>query len=369
MAWDVEFRNGVWLPQVGWWLDAHFRVDRSFVSHAHSDHIARHGEILCSAGTSRLLQSRMPGRRIEHVLPFGHTEQLTVDCAVTLHPAGHIFGSAQSLLTHDVHGTLLYTGDFKLRPGRSAEICATPRADVLIMETTFGRPCYVFPPTAVVLADIAAFCHAAIAEGETPVLFGYSLGKSQELLCGLAAAHLPVMLHPQTLKLTRIYTELGIVFPPYREFSAEEVAGHVVICPPQANDSPFLRKIVRRCRTAIVTGWALDRGATYRYQCDAAFPLSDHADFQDLLRFVDAVQPKRVLTLHGFAAEFALTLRERGVEAWAIGEENQLGLGLVHAAGADLRPDLSAASRTKSLRRKPPLTPHETDQQDVLEFG
>jgi DNA ligase-1 len=327
VAWKVEFRNGVWLPQVGWWLDAHFPVARSFVSHAHSDHVAPHGEILCSAGTSRLMQARMPGKRVEHVLPFGQTEQLTTDASVTLHPAGHIFGSAQCLIAHDLHGTLLYTGDFKLRPGRSSETCATPRADVLIMETTFGRPHYVFPPTERVLADIAGFCHAAIDEGEVPVLFGYSLGKSQELLCGLAEARLPIMLHPQTCRLTRIYEELGRRFPDYREFSAAEVAGHVVICPPQASNGSFLRQIPRR-RTAMITGWAMDPGAIYRYQCDAAFPLSDHADFPDLLRFVDAVQPKRVLTLHGFAQEFAMTLRDRGIEAWAIGQDNQLELGM-----------------------------------------
>lgn len=269
------------------------------------------------------MHARMPGRRVEHVLPFGHTEQLTVDTSVTLEPAGHIFGSAQCLLAHDEHGTLLFTGDFKLRPGRSAEKCATPRADVLVMETTFGRPHYVFPPTEKILADIAAFCHGVIDDGETPVLYGYSLGKSQELLCGLAEARLPIMLHPQTMRLTRIYEELGIGFPDYREFSAGELAGHVVICPPQANNSSFLRQIPRR-RSAVVTGWAIDPGAIYRYQVDAAFPLSDHADFPDLLRFVDAVQPKRVLTLHGFAQEFAVTLRERGIEAWAIGMDNQL---------------------------------------------
>jgi DNA ligase 1 len=337
MAWQVEFRAGVWLPQINWWLDAHFPVARSFVSHAHSDHIAMHGEILCSAGTARLMRARMPGERVEHVLPFGQTEQLTTDCAVALHPAGHIYGSAQSLLTHEQHGSLLYTGDFKLRPGRSAEPCATPRADVLIMETTFARPHYVFPPTEQVLRDIAAFCHNCIDDGETPVLFGYSLGKSQELLCGLAEAKLPVMLHPQTHRLTRIYEELGIAFPPYRDFDPAALAGHVVICPPQVNNSTFLKRIPRR-RTAVITGWAMDPGAIYRYQCDAAFPLSDHADYPDLLRFVKAVQPSRVLTLHGFAQEFARTLRERGIEAWAIGEDNQLEFGLTVRRGDDFAP-------------------------------
>lgn len=327
MAWEIKFRHGIHLPQLGWWLDAHFPVARSFVSHAHSDHTATHREILCSAGTAALMRARVPGERIEHVLPFEQTEQFTADCTVTLHPAGHIFGSAQCRLDHAEHGSLLYTGDFKLRRGLSAEPCATPPADLLIMETTFGRPHYVFPPTERVLNDIASFCHETLAEGGTPVLFGYSLGKSQELLAGLAAAGLPVMLHPQTLRLTKIYETFGLSFPPYREFATEALTGHVVICPPQSRDSTFVRKIPR-ARTAVITGWAIDPGTIYRYQCDAAFPLSDHADFSDLLRFVERVKPQRVLTLHGFAQDFARTLRERGVEAWAVGQDNQLELGV-----------------------------------------
>lgn len=331
MPWDVKFSHGLYLPQLGWWLDAHFPQKRSFVSHAHSDHTAAHDEILCSAGTAALMRARLDAQRVEHVLAFGQTEQLTRDCAVTLHAAGHIFGSAQCLLEHPAHGSLLYTGDFKLRRGRSAEPCATPHADLLIMETTFGRPHYVFPPTAKVLNDIAHFCHETISDGGTPVLFGYSLGKSQELLCSLAEDQLPVMLHPQTHKLTRIYEQFGVTFPEYREFDAATVSGHVVICPPQSRDSSFVRRIPRH-RTAMITGWAMDPGVIYRYQCDAAFPLSDHADFADLLRFVEAVKPKRVLTLHGFAQEFAQTLRERGVEAWAIGQDNQLELGIAPVA-------------------------------------
>lgn len=327
--WEVRTRGGLWLPGIGWHLDAHFPVARSFVSHAHSDHIAPHEEILCSAGTSRLMQARMPGERRETILEFGASHELLPGCTVRLHPAGHIFGSAQLHATHERFGTLLYTGDFKLRPGLSAEVCETPRAEVLIMETTFGVPRYVFPPTAAVLAEIIAFCEQALHEHRVPVLFGYSLGKSQELLSALGGAGLPVMLHPETYRLTRIYEQLGMKFAAsYRTFAAGEVGGHVVVCPPQVANSSFLRRIEGR-RTAVITGWALDPGAVYRYQCDAAFPLSDHADFPDLLTFVDRVQPSRVYTVHGFAVEFAQTLRERGIEAWALGQDNQLELPML----------------------------------------
>ncbi len=327
MPWDVQQRRGLWLPQTGWWLDAHGATARSFVSHAHSDHIAAHREIVCTAATARFLRARLSGSRVEHILPFGHTEQLCTGASITLHPAGHVLGSAQCLIAHECHGTLLYTGDFRLRPGVGAEPCATPRADVLVMETTFGLPRYVFPPDAEVFAAVERFCREVLADGATPVLAAYSLGKSQELLLGLAASGLPVMLHPAAFKLTRIYEELGVAFPPYSLFDGTTAAGHVVICPPSSSHAAFLEALPRR-RVAAITGWALDRGATYRYQCEAAFPLSDHAGFPDLLAFVDRVQPRLVYTVHGFAREFARTLRARGVEAWALGADNQLDLAL-----------------------------------------
>ncbi len=321
MPWDIHHRKGLWLPQVGWWLDAQARAERSFVSHAHSDHIARHREVLCTAATARLLHARLPGRRAETVLPFGRTHALEFGVLATLHPAGHILGSSQILLEHEDHGSLLYTGDFKLRPGLAAEPCATPAADTLIMETTFGLPRYVFPPEAETIARLIAFCQQAVADGATPVLLCYSLGKSQEVLRALAPAGLPVMLHAETLRLTRICEQFGLVFPPYREFDADTAAGHVVICPPF---STGLLSRIASARTAAVTGWALDAGATYRLRTDAAFPLSDHAGYDDLLTFVERVRPRRILTLHGFAKEFAQTLRELGWDALAIGQGNQL---------------------------------------------
>ena len=320
------------------------------MSHAHFDHLAPHREVLFSPGTAALMRARMPDRegdRIERELPFGRTAPLSADhpeVAVTLYPAGHIHGSAMILLEHPARGRLLYTGDFKLRPGRSAEPCEPPRADVVIMETTYGRPHYTLPPTETVLAEVIAFCRAALEEGDTPVLFGYSLGKSQEILRSLAGAALPVMLHPQTLKLTAIYEALGLAFPPYSVFDAATCAGHVVICPPQAANAPFVRKIPRR-RTAALTGWALDPGARFRYQCDAVFPLSDHADYPDLLRFVELTQARRVLTLHGFAADFARDLRERGIEAWAINQDNQLEIVLSSSSPA---PNPPAAPPTQA---------------------
>lgn len=322
---EVRYERGVHLPAQDLWLDPHEAKPFAFVSHAHSDHIARHEEIIVSERTARLMQARMPGERREHIVPFEQPTNLR-GLNVTLLPAGHILGSAQIFLEAD-EGALLYTGDFKLRAGRSAEPTKWRQADTLIMETTFGRPRYRFPATEEVVAQIVAFCRDAINGKAVPVLLAYSLGKAQEILCSLAGAGLQPMLHDSVFRMTRIYEQFGQPCGEYERYDATKVEGKVLICPPSANRSGMLEKIPGK-RVAMISGWAVDSNARFRYQTDAAFPLSDHADYTDLLRYVELVQPKRVFTVHGFAAEFARDLRERGIEAWALGQENQLELML-----------------------------------------
>ncbi len=345
---EVQYHRGVYLPAQDLWLDPHDAKPLAFVSHAHSDHIAPHDEIIVSERTARLMQARMPGERHEHVLPFGEAAEVR-GLNVTLLPAGHILGSAQFFLATDTD-TLLYTGDFKLRPGRSAEPTQWRQADTLIMETTFGLPRYRFPATEDVVAQIIAFSREALEEGAVPVLLGYSLGKAQEILCSLSGAGLQPMLHGSVFRMTRIYEQFGQPCGEYERYDASKVAGKVLICPPSANRSRMLEKIPHK-RVAMISGWAVDLNARFRYQTDAAFPLSDHADYDDLLRYVELVQPKRVLTLHGFAAEFARDLRERGIEAWALSEENQMELAL------------------RNLSPAPSAAPVESKPAPLSEFG
>jgi len=322
---QVRYERGVYLPAQNLWLDPWEPKPLAFVSHAHSDHIAPHEEIIVSERTARLMQARLPGERHEHVVPFSVPHKVR-GLDLMLLPAGHIFGSAQFFLETDA-ASLLYTGDFKLRPGLSAEATEWRQADTLIMETTYGLPRYRLPPAEQVISQILAFCRDALEEKVVPVLLGYSLGKAQEILCALASAGLKPMLHGSVFRMTRIYEQFGQAFCDYERYDADNVEGKVLICPPSANRSRMLEKILHK-RVAMISGWAGDANSRFRYQVDAAFPLSDHADYTDLLRYVELVQPKRVLTLHGFAAEFARDLRDRGVEAWALSQENQLELTL-----------------------------------------
>ena len=345
-------RGGIFLPRLGLWLDAPLPQtgpERVFISHAHSDHIEAHREIILTAATAEFLRERIGGHPLAHCLPFRRPENFPgPDLAyqITLLPAGHIFGSAMSFLECGGE-SLLYTGDFKLRAGLSAEPCEPRRADILIMETTYGRPEYRFPPASEILEGIVRFCREALDNDETAVLLGYSLGKSQELLCSLRDAQLPLMLHGQVFRLTQIYQKFGQCFPPYERYDQGSARGKVLLCPPTVAGSAMLRNL-GRVRVAVLTGWAADPDCRYRYQAHAAFPLSDHADFPELLKMVERVQPRKVLTLHGFAADFAQTLRGLGYDAEALSESEQLVLSLS-------RP--SRRPRPASLFEPPPGAP------------
>jgi ATP-dependent DNA ligase I len=318
----VDYKRGVHLPSAGLWLDPRETREFAFVSHAHSDHIGFHKRILCTAATALLMRARLgEGGCSFETLAFGETRQFA-GWSATLMPAGHILGSAQ-LFYQDSRGTLLYSGDFKLRKGLSSEAAVTTPAETLVMETTYGLPRYQFPPVQDTLAAIVRFCVEALEDGATPVLLGYAVGKGQEILSALQMANLPVMLHPAIARIAKVYEQFGVAFPPYAPFDAAASHGRVLICPPAVNGSKALQ-FVRRPRTAALTGWAVDPGVVHRLQVDAAFPLSDHADYNDLLRYVEAVGPDRVFTLHGFAQEFARDLRNRGIDAWALTGPNQL---------------------------------------------
>ena len=333
---EFEFTDhALHFPRLRLWFDAHRRRragELVFVSHAHSDHTARHAEVLLSAPTQKLMAARLGGRRQEHVLPFGdrcdlREERFGVprEAHATLLPAGHILGSAMIRLEADGE-SLLYTGDFKLRAGFFAEPCTPAAADVLVMETTFGRPRYVFPPADETRAAVADFCRRTLAESQVPVLLGYSLGKAQEIQRALGSCGFPTMVHDSIARLNAVYTELGHPVPETVPWNPARAAGHVVLAPPGAALAALRR--AQAVRVAVLTGWALDPGCRFRHGADAAFPLSDHADYPDLLAFVEKVAPRRIYTLHGFAGEFATVLRRRGHDARALTEIDQFELAL-----------------------------------------
>lgn len=332
---DVTIYNtndGIHLPELGLWLDSAESARNGeivFVSHAHSDHISKHGELILSPATSCLLKLRYSRARKEHVMEFFQPRNFSfngINYRLTLLPAGHVLGS--SMLFIEVMGvSVLYTGDFKLGKTITSEPCQPRHADYLIMESTFGKPAYRFPEVTEILENIVSFCKTTLSEKKIPVLFAYSLGKSQDLIALLAETGFSLMVHNQIFKINSIYRKLGVRLPEIKQFSVSKAKDKVVIMPPTARN--FFNQIKREeIRTAIVTGWAVEKDVIYRFGADAAFAFSNHADYQELIDLVRIVSPRKVFTLHGFSSELAYDLRSRGYDAEALEESGQKWLPL-----------------------------------------
>jgi putative mRNA 3-end processing factor len=308
-------------------LDAHRRTECAFVSHAHGDHLARHDRAIATPATLALMRHRLgePKRKKTEALPALYRAPFGLgELTLELFPAGHVLGSAQLRATRgDV--VLGYTGDFCLEPTHAAEPAEVVPCDVLVMESTFGHHRYAFPPKEEILAGVRKFVEDALSDGVTPVLLGYALGKAQEVEKWLSDLGFKVRAHPTVHAINRIYEDQGVALPNVRLLGVEGAErDEVVVAPPHLAWSHSLRG-VRKRRTAVLTGWALDGGRRFR-GVDAAFPLSDHADYPSLLRYARETGASRVFTVHGFEEELAAGLRKLGLRAEPMRETHQLEL-------------------------------------------
>ncbi|MFM7181500.1 MAG: ATP-dependent DNA ligase [Verrucomicrobiales bacterium] len=343
-----ENSTGWHLPGLDLWLDPHRSRGRAFVSHAHSDHFARHRSILCSIPTADLLAARY--RQAAASLdprPFSQPWEESGH-RLELLPAGHILGSAMLHVTRLSDGaSMLYTGDFKLRPSLTAEPAQLKAAGLLLTECTFGRPSYVFPRADGLWERVRAFALDALEENHVPVLVGYSLGKATEILARIQPLGLPVLAHPSILEMDDVVRRhCPAPLPEARPFTKDtDPTGHILVIPPNAVRSLAVRRL-RRKRVLVLTGWALDPAARFRYQCDEALPISDHADYPELLETIARVQPARVVVTHGFEAEFSRDLRARGHDAWSGRGTDQLELFESNAEHADTEGVVPSAEPT-----------------------
>jgi len=316
-----HFDNGLFLTRAGLGVDVRRRQPRGFVSHAHADHIARHELALATPTTARLYQHRLGRRHRVLEMPFGESIEFG-STRLTAIPAGHCFGSAMLLAEEDGR-SLLYTGDFKLGESATAEPAELPHADILVMESTFGLPRYRMPPRAEVIEKLLYIVRTSIAHEATPVIHAYPLGKSQELTRILTDTGLRVLQHPAIYEVSRIYEQCGMPlgnFDAYPQQSKirnpQSAFGDLptaVITLPRGMNSFRLAGLGRTVSIA-ATGWAIDPRTKYRWGVDHALPLSDHADYDQLLETVERVAPQEIYCTHG-PEEFADLLRDKGFNA------------------------------------------------------
>ena len=284
----------------------------SFVSHAHLDHIHSSFDgkrVIASAETVRLAKER--GFNINN-----YSEE---DEDIETFDAGHILGSRAILIDNSI----FYTGDFALRPRAFLGSGKATKCDVLIMETTFGSPEYVFPPVAKVLEQTNRLIAEMFSKGVPVVLMGYPLGKSQ-ILSHYFSFWDPVYVCESIAKMNSVHTELGVSlgtnFKKYEEAKEKGLLNRkpwVLLSPLMSGRNRFVKELKEEYGAVSVafSGWACRPGYKSAMNVDYAFPISDHCDFNELLQLVKQCSPKKVITVHGQNETFATFLQKHGYDA------------------------------------------------------
>ncbi len=313
----VDSPQGLFCPDGAFHLDPIQPVERAVLTHAHGDH-ARAGSssYLCTPETAELLRRRLEGARIE-TLPYGERRRIG-DATVSLHPAGHMLGSAQ-VRVEGSSGIWVFSGDYKREADPTCAPFELVRCDVFITEATYALPLFRWDDPRSVAAGIVAWWQGNARE--TSVLFCYALGKAQRLLAEIARlTDREVRVHGMVEPFAQVYREQGVPLAPTRPVGDDRgLVGELVLAPITARGTPWMKRF-RSFEQAFASGILRIRGTRRRRGFDRGFVISDHADWPGLLRTVRETGAERVLATHGHREVLVRYLREAAaVEAAPIG--------------------------------------------------
>ena len=313
--------RGLYCETGDFYIDPWLPVPRAVITHAHGDH-ARWGSerYLGSREGARVLRTRLGPQAIIRDVDYGETIDLN-GVRVSLHPAGHVLGSAQVRIEH--RGEIwVVSGDYKTEPDPTCTPFEPLRCHTFITESTFGLPIYRWRPQAEVFDDIRRWWRANAEGGRASVLFAYALGKAQRLLAGLREAAVgPIYTHGAVERLNRDYRDSGVPLAPTTYASGlprdHDFSGSLIVAPPSAAGSTWLRRF-GALSTGFVSGWMRVRGTRRRRSIDRGFALSDHVDWTSLISAIAATEATTVWVTHGYREPLVRWLGERGVSATAI---------------------------------------------------
>lgn len=318
----VQRPEGLYCPPGGFYIDPWRAVDRAVITHAHADHArSGHGHYLAAAPAEGVLRARLGDISLQ-TLAYGeriHHHGVTV----SLHPAGHVLGSAQVRLEYGGQ-VWVASGDYKVAPDRTCAPFEPVRCDVFITESTFGLPIYRWQPDSEVFAAINAWWQGNASAGRASVLLCYSFGKAQRILSGIDASIGPVVVHGAVEPLNRAYRDAGVALPATRLVSEvtdkADFQRALVLCPPGAAAGPWIKRF-GDYSDGFASGWMQLRGARRRGGHDRGFVLSDHADWPGLMGAIGATGAQRVIVTHGSVPVMVRYLSGQGLQAEAFDTE------------------------------------------------
>lgn len=331
----VQRPEGLYCPAGDFHIDPWRPVARAVITHAHADHARRgHGAYLATAVSEGLLRARL-GPIDFQGLAYG--ERVSVNgVQLSLHPAGHVLGSAQVRVAHRgrvwvVSGDYFCSGHEKDHNATCAPF-EPVRCDCFITESTFGLPIYRWDPQADVMAQINAWWSRNADAGRASLLLCYSLGKAQRLLAGVDPDIGPIVVHEAIEPLNQAYRAAGVALPttlpPAALGARARRSRALVLAPPSVRGSAWVRHL-GDCRDAFASGWMRVRGTRRRQGLDRGFVLSDHADWPGLHKAISATGASRIIVTHGEEAVMVRWLRQQGMQAeglrTAYGEDAEPG--------------------------------------------
>jgi putative mRNA 3-end processing factor len=313
----VQRPEGLYCPPGDFYIDPWRAVERAVITHAHADHArGGHGHYLAAAPAEGVLRSRLGQGIALQSVQYGAVVMHN-GVTVSLHPAGHVLGSAQVRLQHGGQ-TWVASGDYKVAPDATCAPFEAVRCDVFITESTFGLPIYRWRPDVEVFDEINAWWAANAAVGRASVLMCYSFGKAQRILSGVDASIAPIVVHSTIQTLNNAYRDAGVDLPDTKLVS--EVLDPavfkraLVLCPPSAAVGPWIKRF-GDFSDAFASGWMQLRGARRRGGYDKGFVLSDHADWPGLMGAIGATGANRVIVTHGSIPVMVRYLAAQGLQA------------------------------------------------------
>jgi putative mRNA 3-end processing factor len=283
------------------WIDPSRPVANALVTHGHADHArGGHGRTVATAETLAIMELRYQTREGALPVAYGETFALPGGVNATFVPAGHVLGSAQIVLEH-AGERVVVTGDFKRVSDPTCPPFEVVACDVFVTEATFGLPVFRHPPVA---HEIGKLLQARTDHPERCVLVGaYALGKAQRLIAELRrAGHAePIWLHGALERMCRLYEELGVALGDLRlvsDATKEQLRGAIVLCPPSALNDRWSRRLPDPL-TAMASGWMRVRQRARQRLVEMPLIISDHADWDELTRTIEEVNPAESWITHG----------------------------------------------------------------------
>lgn len=310
--------KGLYCEVADCFIDPWAPVDRAIVTHAHGDHLAWACRSYLVSNEGLGVTRERLGQDAANVESIAYGESRAINgVKFSLHPAGHILGSAQIRVEY-AGEVWVVSGDYKTDADTTCAPWEPVRCHTFVTESTFGLPIYRWPSQQSVFDSINNWWRSNADGGRASLLFGYALGKAQRLLSGLDASIGPVLTHGSVERMTTCYREAGIVLPSTLNATSstrdESWSRAMIVAPPSAAGSTWTRRF-GNASTAFASGWMHVRGARRRRSVDRGFTLSDHVDWPQLVSAIDATGAERVFVTHGFSEIVVRWLREHGLEA------------------------------------------------------